>query len=361
MTQAVGSELAVSGSALAPEQQQFQKLLIKIDKMRANLDGTKRVLDEFRDGVSARVHPLEREIDQAKLTLGQVLDERLSRPGLTPKIREDITGILIFVVHQLIDGELALPAIEILERHLKLRQGGDQPAVDATQPSPDDSLFSQDPELDPDDRDAVQASFEELMRSLEAEALERENEAAARGVSRKLTKKQLAAQEDERDAVAAMRDLYRKLVSSLHPDREPDAERRASKTIMLGKVNAAYAQKDLVTLLHLQGEAFTQDMDLAAVGASVQGKLRHFNRLLQQQLNELTAQHHELQHAAWRYYNIGWGAKLTAQNLERVLRREVEAAARVLRRLTEAIEDAGNDASLKPWAKAEARAMREGF
>lgn len=52
-----------------------------------------------------------------------------------------------------------------------------------------------------------------------------------------------------------LREVYRALVRWLHPDREPDAQRRQQKTELLQKVNEAYRGGDLMTLLDLQVEA----------------------------------------------------------------------------------------------------------
>jgi hypothetical protein len=65
---------------------------------------------------------------------------------------------------------------------------------------------------------------------------------------------------EERHAVEAdqlkqsVRDIFRKLTSQLHPDREPDAAERARKTALMQRVNVAYAANDLLALLELQLE-----------------------------------------------------------------------------------------------------------
>lgn len=52
-----------------------------------------------------------------------------------------------------------------------------------------------------------------------------------------------------------LREVYRRLVRQLHPDRESDAERRRHKTGLMQKANVAYHGNDLPTLLDLQVEA----------------------------------------------------------------------------------------------------------
>ncbi|WP_143605999.1 hypothetical protein [Variovorax sp. 54] len=49
-----------------------------------------------------------------------------------------------------------------------------------------------------------------------------------------------------------MRDIFRKLASAPHPDRETDAQQRKVKTALMQKANQAYAANDLLALLELQ-------------------------------------------------------------------------------------------------------------
>jgi len=58
-----------------------------------------------------------------------------------------------------------------------------------------------------------------------------------------------------------LREVYRALVRQLHPDREPDPERRLQKTALMQKVNEAYRNHDLPTLLDLQVEAGMLSID----------------------------------------------------------------------------------------------------
>lgn len=56
------------------------------------------------------------------------------------------------------------------------------------------------------------------------------------------------------DDKSRLRELYRKLVRKLHPDREPDQDLRARKTEMMQAVNVAYRNKDMLGLMDLQAE-----------------------------------------------------------------------------------------------------------
>lgn len=77
-----------------------------------------------------------------------------------------------------------------------------------------------------------------------------------------------------------LRRLYRQLASALHPDRAPDDAERQRRHHLMGEVNAAYAQRDLLTLLRLQGDAAPAER-LAALTRLLQEQTARLERLRQ--------------------------------------------------------------------------------
>ncbi len=112
----------------------------------------------------------------------------------------------------------------------------------------------------------------------------------------RLSKKQIAARmlaqiRREQEALHlahAARDLFRKLASDLHPDREPDAALRATKNSLMQQVNQAYAHNDVFALLRLQAQADAHG--IAQTQGLVPERIRYFNRLLSEQLASLKSQ-----------------------------------------------------------------------
>jgi hypothetical protein len=105
------------------------------------------------------------------------------------------------------------------------------------------------------------------VNSAKAEAEQARREAAAKAISRSL------------------REVFRKLVSALHPDREPDTQARQRKTEIMQRVNQAYEANDLLTLLGLQLEI--EQVDAADLASVSQERLTHYNQILREQLAEL--------------------------------------------------------------------------
>ena len=97
-------------------------------------------------------------------------------------------------------------------------------------------------------------------------------------------RRQRAAQGAER----SIRDVYRRLASALHPDREPDPVERDRKTALMQRVNQANDARDLLALLSLQREL--EQIDGADLARLADERLLHFNRVLKAQSATLTRQ-----------------------------------------------------------------------
>ncbi len=100
-----------------------------------------------------------------------------------------------------------------------------------------------------------------------------------------------------RDAAAeggtrAVRDVYRKLVSELHPDRETDAAEQVRKTQLMQRANRAYKAGDLLTLLELQ--LHIEQIDTKALTNIAEDRLRHYIHVLEEQSRRLRDERAEL-------------------------------------------------------------------
>lgn len=90
----------------------------------------------------------------------------------------------------------------------------------------------------------------------------------------------------EREVSQSVREVYRKLVSALHPDRETDPQERERKTALMQRVNQAYDARDLLTLLTLQIE--TEQIRAADLTSVPDRRIEHYNQVLAEQCEELS-------------------------------------------------------------------------
>ncbi len=136
------------------------------------------------------------------------------------------------------------------------------------------------------------ANFEELIQRTH-ERMEQQQQSAP---PRKRNKREAAAdarRKIESDALSqSLREIYRKLASSLHPDRESDPELRAQKTELMQRINIAYQNKDLLALLTLQMEV--EQISSASLGEVPEARLAQYNQILREQLDTLKAQQQTL-------------------------------------------------------------------
>lgn len=150
-----------------------------------------------------------------------------------------------------------------------------------------DEVFGVDVGDDPDITSAqalMDRAEGEMAERLAREALEREQAQAERQAAAPMSKKAQAAQEVSQ----SLREVYRKLVSSLHPDRETDPAEHARKTALIQRVNQAYDARDLLTLLTLQIEI--EQISAADLGAVPDQRVAHYNAVLTEQRDQLRAE-----------------------------------------------------------------------
>ncbi len=93
------------------------------------------------------------------------------------------------------------------------------------------------------------------------------------------------AKAEAAQASQSIREVYRKLASALHPDRETDPLERERKTVLMQKVNQAYDKKNLLLLLELQLEL--EHIDARSIAGLPEQRLKNFNKILKEQLEEI--------------------------------------------------------------------------
>ena len=146
-----------------------------------------------------------------------------------------------------------------------------------------------------------------------------------------------------------MREVYRKLASELHPDREPDPAERIRKTALLQKVNQAYDKGDLLVLLELQLEI--EQINPGDLANMARERLVHFNAVLTEQLQRLRE---ELEDIAMPFAlsQGGFSSRdVSSQALEQALEVKINDMQQGLRDIDTDLRDFSDIAKLKQWLK----------
>jgi hypothetical protein len=227
------------------------------------------------------------------------------------------------------------------------------------------------PDMSPAEKVAATEAYVEAKESARLDKLAEKRQARKEAKLTPVQKEKLAALEAAKaqgaqDAKNVLRQIYRQLASSLHPDREPDEAKRLEKTKLMSEANAAYERQDLSTLLRLQLQLAQIEPEHMAKMAD--DKLKAMSTLLREQLKALNAEMSVLQDQAVHAFGVdhAFVHRMNEAQLLGHLHQRYQAYASNLSGMQADYDSTANDAALKNWLKeqrdqrkAEARAQRE--
>lgn len=146
-----------------------------------------------------------------------------------------------------------------------------------------------------------------------------------------------------------IREVYRKLASALHPDREPDEMQRSRKTALMTRVNMAYDKKELLELLSLQLELAHIDAD--NVGNLSSERLAHYNKLLKEQLADIDRELAQMESAIRFQLQLPPATVLTASTALPILNQRIAKAQLELQATEDGLSALKDVQTLKRWLK----------
>jgi curved DNA-binding protein CbpA len=332
----------VSGATpLSEAQRTFNRLTEKILRERDTLAAWDAYMARYRGRVAGELQALERELRGAQRRLVQCLDEllcaRAPAERLSGRQRAKVRSLLLEIVGDLLQ-EGPDAALEALYEkhgtvsHAELRRQ-DMAAAEALI----GEVFGAEALEGHEARDV-----EELFRHASARAAGRAKAEHAARRARPAGQQQGAGRKAQaaREASGSVREIYRRLASALHPDRETDGAERERKTRMMQRANQAYERDDLLDLLALQIEI--EQIDAAELSSVPEERLHHYNEVLREQLRALQTQVEE--RAEVFRLELGLtGPRVTPRDVDQALDARMVQARTVrgtLERYLEALRDA---------------------
>jgi hypothetical protein len=292
--------LAQSKSA-SKAHERFAKLVAKIELRREQLKQWQAYVVRYNQRLLSELEPVRLRLRQGQRQMLLLLDAILNRPIPSQRLGQVYRVKLEHLLRGLLE---ALPAEDDDEVLRTLRSTYLEEQPDEARRA--ELNLTRDMLRDVFDLDVGDAhgaaSAEELLeqaRQTIEEGLERQAQRArtrrARGSgkdsnasSAKAEAAQIRREQAVKEVGQSLRDVYRKLASALHPDRETDEEARQRKTLLMQRANHAYEANDLLTLLALQLEIEQIDADhLASV---LPKRLAHYLAILTDQLAELDSE-----------------------------------------------------------------------
>ena len=263
---------------------QFNSLVKKLEAERAHLAQWHAVVPQVRARADAELEPLCTTFWERRKALVFLLDEQARTQKLTARQQEKLIDVICTISENL----LIVQEDAELEALLDLLLGPEED--DADDETALENAMLQDMfgiEIDQDleqhgSPEQIRAAIDAAMRA----RLEEEERADAPGPKPgKPSARELRQQAEAVKLQQSVRDIFRKLTSALHPDREQDPAERARKTALMQRVNVAYGANDLLGLLELQMEI--EQIDQASLDCLDEARIKQFNKILSQQLEDI--------------------------------------------------------------------------
>jgi RNAse (barnase) inhibitor barstar len=338
------------------EQAAFQKLVAQIERLRQQLSEWRDYGVRHRQRVGGELLPLQEKLRERQRELVLRIDERLSAPPTgralgrrqVTTLKQMLLGLLDELLSDGDDDEL----IVIFDRYSGRSHAEERDAeLQMTQAIIEESLGV---EIGDDHGAQTAEDLIEHARRLFDEQAQRETQQRQARAERRRAKGGKAQAEQERkeqaqrDASHSVREVFRKLASALHPDREPDPAERERKTALMQRVNQAYEANDLLTLLSLQLEI--ELVDAQALATLSEQRLQHYTRVLREQLAELKA---ELEHETWSYCAVlGCGPQqVRIAQVERALEDSIGAAKQLIAAVESDLQAVADPARIAAWLR----------
>jgi uncharacterized protein (UPF0335 family) len=182
---------------------------------------------------------------------------------------------------------------------------------------------------------------------------------AVRKKSARTIAKEKRLQDEAIEISQSIKDVYRKLVISLHPDKEFDPAEHERKTLLMQRVNEAYNNNDLLKLLELQLEV--EQIDQTLINAMSLDRLKTYNKILREQLNSIRDEIDAVQVGFRMRFNYSPGAWLNISSLLKELQCDIDEMRNEIASLTDDLVRCSEAKDLKIWLKGYKNPPRPAF
>ena len=310
---------------LSAAQKKFNSLVQRIARQREQLQAWDGAVAAYRERHAREFLPLIDEYHGLHVELLQLLDGMAGRK-LSKADRALLDELIADMASGIANGARDEATREAMKTLYNRYASGDYDSEMAEADAEADRVAKEVArELFGLDMDGVNLdSPEEVARRVEEQlqaAQEHAEQQRAAHQARRRKKPSAREQKQQLEAKQAsqsVREIYRKLASSLHPDREADPAERERKTALMQRANQAYEGGNLLELLQLQWEA--EQIDPARLASFSDERLKHYNRVLAEQLAELQ---HEVEGAEMAFtheFGVSPVQRLKPAGLQALLR-----------------------------------------
>ena len=354
------SSLVVSAAEapLSKEQKAFNNLVGKLDKARKKLAGWRETLEVFHRRCTAELAPREARQLELQAALAHALHGAHGQKGVTAAERRKLSTLIVELAAAVLDARDDAELKALYNQHGDTDYDAEDEAANADLRAMLEGMFGVElgDEVDLRSPEAVAAHLDEQMRSRADGAAEAacDDPPPARPSPRQQAREaRLAA--DEKAMSQTVRDVYRKLASALHPDREPDPAERLRKTALMQRVNEAYQANNLLQLLELQIEI--EQIDSAHLAGLAPERLKHYTQILRAQLKDLEMEIFGIERGLRE--RMGLIGRITPRFLLECVDADVATLESEIRRMEGELAISADIKALKAWLKGIRPARRQ--
>jgi hypothetical protein len=338
---------------------QFNNLIKKIDKQKQELAAWVQTESIYRNKVAKDYLPLREKNADLREELVRLLDRAHDDPLFKKRDRAKLGHLILSLVGELLVEHQRDDLKPLYDKYNEVDFDTEQAAFKDQSNQMLRSLLegqfgmTLDEDLDLSSPEQVAAAFKAKLREDESVMEERQRKAEARRAKRPKTAKQLereAREEAEQKSISqSIQAIYRKLVTELHPDREPDADERARKTELMQAVNVAYEKRDLLQLLELQ--LTLEQIEPDHLGSLTEERIKHYNKILREQSSRLDEELYAIAGRFRMQFRLSPYLKLTPQDVIKHLNRDIASLRSETADLQRDIEEWSDWSRLKTWLK----------
>lgn len=345
-------------ATLSPAQKKFNGLIKKIDAQKKLLAEWRENLARCQQDALTKLEPLKKTLSEHQAEMALLLDRLFTSHKFTRKEQQKLSYLIceicdeLISLHQRDDLKPLYNKYSADDFDAQAQETGEMATgfLKAMMEEAFD-IDLEDGELDFDPRDPRGAA-EHLAKKIKQRQEQAETAAAAHP-GRKKTAKQLAKEAREQKEAAnvskSIQAVYRQLVAALHPDREPDPTERERKTELMQKVTVAYGNRDLLQLLELQ--LAVEQIDQGKLNNIAEDRLKHYNKVLQNQLNELREEVLLMEMQIRNLLQVAPFEALSPRRLTRMFNDDIRAMGDEIVRLKHDLQQLQDVRQLKQWLK----------
>ncbi len=339
---------------LSIAQKTFNQLVKKIEQERLQLAKWQEAMSLYQQKYSSQVSPLMKSLDECRKKLIHALDEAYPAKTFSKNDKEKMSSLICTLSEQLIakgQGEeikviynkysdIDFDTVYEEEKQFAKERIEDVLGIDLG----DDCDFSS-PE-------AMAAHIDEIMEKKRIEEEQFQDKTRQKSTHKKSAKvkaQEAKEQEEAQNISKSIREVYRKLASVLHPDREQDITERTRKTALMQRVNVAYANKDLLVLLELQLEV--EQIDQSMINTLSEERLAYYNKILTEQFYELRCEVDDVRFSFGAHFNVPLSYLSSPSKPIKCLKESVQGLQQDIAMIKQDLSSFADLRNIKAWLK----------